>query len=228
MRPRRGHAVARARGPRVLAMLDMPSWVSLLGLLDECPVLPAALTATLEARIGAVSPTAFDFISTTGQIGEVRAFMGRLPRPGRLTCNSRVRGGDRHTRNADPVAPVGRSSLRPSSTGERLVTHRHQEIDTASRVTSCAAAGRPMASPSGDPDERGSDVRHMAILLHCAVCSGLCRGGGGHSLGKRPGRSVVIVLTVAGLSWRFPRAATSRGIRFPSRCSRRSRLSATG
>ncbi len=69
----------RARGAlEVLAMLDMPSWVSLLGLLDECPVLPAALTATLEGRIGAVSPTAFEFISTTGQIGEVRAFMGRL------------------------------------------------------------------------------------------------------------------------------------------------------
>ncbi len=62
----------------VLAMLDMPSWVSLLGLLDECPVLPAALTATLEGHIGSVSATAFEFISTTGQIGEVRAFMGRL------------------------------------------------------------------------------------------------------------------------------------------------------
>ena len=63
----------------VLAMLDMPSWVSLLGLLDECPVLPAALTATLEGHTGAVSATAFEFISTTGQIGEVRAFMWRLP-----------------------------------------------------------------------------------------------------------------------------------------------------
>jgi hypothetical protein len=41
-------------------------------------VLPAALTATLEGRIGAVSATAFEFISTTGQIGEVRAFMGKL------------------------------------------------------------------------------------------------------------------------------------------------------
>ena len=62
----------------VLAMLDMPSWVSLIGLLDECPVLPAALTATLEGHTGAVSATAFEFISTTGQIGEVRAFMGKL------------------------------------------------------------------------------------------------------------------------------------------------------
>ncbi len=62
----------------VLAMIDIPSWASLLGLLDECPVLPAALTATLEGHTGAVSATAFEFISTTGQIGEVRAFMGRL------------------------------------------------------------------------------------------------------------------------------------------------------
>jgi hypothetical protein len=63
----------------VLAMLDLPAWASLLGLLDECPVLPAALTATLEGHIGAVSATAFEFISTTGQIGEVRAFMAKLP-----------------------------------------------------------------------------------------------------------------------------------------------------
>jgi hypothetical protein len=62
----------------VIAMLDMPAWASLVGLLDECPVLPAALTATLEGRIGAVSATAFELISTTGQIAEVRAFMGKL------------------------------------------------------------------------------------------------------------------------------------------------------
>ena len=34
----------------VIAMLDMPAWASLLGLLDECPVIPAALTATLEGQ----------------------------------------------------------------------------------------------------------------------------------------------------------------------------------
>ena len=62
----------------VLAMLDMPSWVGLLGVLDECPVLPEALTATLEGHTGAVSATAFQFISTTGQIDKVRAFMARL------------------------------------------------------------------------------------------------------------------------------------------------------
>jgi len=63
----------------VIAMLDMPAWVSVLGLLSECPVLPAALTAALERRTGAVSATAFEFISTTRQIASVREFMAQLP-----------------------------------------------------------------------------------------------------------------------------------------------------
>ena len=63
----------------VLAMLDMTAWISVLGLLDECPVLPAALTAILEGRTTTVSPTAFDFISTAAQIGDIRIFMRKLP-----------------------------------------------------------------------------------------------------------------------------------------------------
>jgi hypothetical protein len=63
----------------VLAMLDMTAWISVLGLLDECPVLPAALTAILEGRTTTVSPTEFDFISTAAQIGNVRMFMRKLP-----------------------------------------------------------------------------------------------------------------------------------------------------
>jgi hypothetical protein len=63
----------------VIAMIDMPAWVSLLGLLDECPILPAALTAALEGRTGAISATEFVFISTRGQLGAVREFMARLP-----------------------------------------------------------------------------------------------------------------------------------------------------
>ena len=63
----------------MLAMLDMTAWISVLGLLDECPVLPAALTAILEGRTTTVSPTAFDFISTAAQIGDVRIFMRKLP-----------------------------------------------------------------------------------------------------------------------------------------------------
>jgi Family of unknown function (DUF6178) len=70
----------RARGAaEILAMLDMTAWISVLGLLDECPVLPAALTAILEGRTTTVSPTAFDFISTATQIGDVRIFMRKLP-----------------------------------------------------------------------------------------------------------------------------------------------------
>ncbi len=63
----------------VLAMLDMTAWISVRGLLDECPILPAALTAVIERRMTAVSPTAFEFISTTAQIGDVRLFMRTLP-----------------------------------------------------------------------------------------------------------------------------------------------------
>jgi hypothetical protein len=63
----------------VLAMLDMTVWTSVLGLLDECPILPAALRAVLERRTTSVSPTAFEFISTTAQIGDIRLFMRALP-----------------------------------------------------------------------------------------------------------------------------------------------------
>ncbi|MGH9142075.1 MAG: DUF6178 family protein [Vicinamibacterales bacterium] len=63
----------------VLAMLDMTAWISVLGLLDECPILPAALTAVLAGRTTPVSPTAFEFISTTGQIDDIRLFMKKLP-----------------------------------------------------------------------------------------------------------------------------------------------------
>lgn len=70
----------RARdAAEILSMLDMTAWIGVLGLLDECPVLPAALTAVLEGRTTTVSPTEFDFISTAAQIGDVRVFMRKLP-----------------------------------------------------------------------------------------------------------------------------------------------------
>jgi hypothetical protein len=50
-----------------------------VGLLDECPILPAALTAVLERRTGPISPTAFEFISTTAQLGDIRLFLKALP-----------------------------------------------------------------------------------------------------------------------------------------------------
>ena len=70
----------RARdAAEILAMLDMTAWIGVLGLLDECPIMPAALTAIVEGRTTAVSQTEFDFISTAAQIGDVRIFMRKLP-----------------------------------------------------------------------------------------------------------------------------------------------------
>jgi hypothetical protein len=62
----------------VLAMLDTTAWISVIGLLEECPILPAALTAILERRTTSVSPAAFEFISTSAQIGDIRLFMRML------------------------------------------------------------------------------------------------------------------------------------------------------
>lgn len=70
--------LARGRAD-VLAMLDQTAWISVLGLLDECPVVPAALPAVVEGRTTAVSPTEFSFISTAAQIDEIRSFMRMLP-----------------------------------------------------------------------------------------------------------------------------------------------------
>jgi Family of unknown function (DUF6178) len=69
----------RARAAlEVIAVIDMPVFVSLQALLDECPVLPDALTAILEHRTGAIDPTAFEFISTGRQVRKVREFAGTL------------------------------------------------------------------------------------------------------------------------------------------------------
>jgi hypothetical protein len=69
-----------ARGAAdVLTMLDTTASICVAGLLDECPILPAALTAVLERRTTPVSPNAFEFISTTTQIADVRLFMKTLP-----------------------------------------------------------------------------------------------------------------------------------------------------
>jgi hypothetical protein len=59
-------------------MLDMTVSVGVLGLLDECPVMPAAVTAILEGSTRPVSATAFEFISTAAQVRDVRAFMRKL------------------------------------------------------------------------------------------------------------------------------------------------------
>jgi hypothetical protein len=62
----------------VIAMLDTPSWATLLGLIDEYPVIHAAMRAGIPGT-RAVSASAFEFISENSQIAAVRDFMQSLP-----------------------------------------------------------------------------------------------------------------------------------------------------
>ncbi len=63
----------------VIAILDMPAWAALLGLIDECPVIHAGMGASQGSPKRAVSATAFEFISENSQIASVREFMQSLP-----------------------------------------------------------------------------------------------------------------------------------------------------
>ena len=63
----------------VIAILDMPAWATLLGLIDECPVMHAAIGASQGSATRAVSASAFEFISENSQIASVREFMRSLP-----------------------------------------------------------------------------------------------------------------------------------------------------
>jgi uncharacterized protein DUF6178 len=63
----------------VIAILDMPAWAALLGLIDECPVLHAAIAASQGRGTLAVSASAFEFISENSQIAVARDFMRALP-----------------------------------------------------------------------------------------------------------------------------------------------------
>jgi len=62
----------------VIAILDMPAWATLLGLIDECPVLHAAIAAR-NSGTRAVSSTEFQFISENSQIATVHEFIETLP-----------------------------------------------------------------------------------------------------------------------------------------------------
>jgi hypothetical protein len=62
----------------VIAMLDMPAWAALLGLIDECPVMLANV-ASGRSRLLSVSTSDFEFISERRQISSVREFMRSLP-----------------------------------------------------------------------------------------------------------------------------------------------------
>jgi hypothetical protein len=62
----------------VIITLDTLSWAALLGLIDECPVLHAALGASRRSVLR-VDPKEFSFISENVDIARVRGFLGELP-----------------------------------------------------------------------------------------------------------------------------------------------------
>jgi len=71
----------RARGAMdVIAILDTPAWAALLGLINECPVLHAALRASRNPGTRSVSASAFEFISENSQITSIREFIQSLPK----------------------------------------------------------------------------------------------------------------------------------------------------
>jgi hypothetical protein len=63
----------------VIMILDMPAWATLLGLINECPVIHAGIGASRGSPTRAVSAVAFEFISENNQIASVREFMRSLP-----------------------------------------------------------------------------------------------------------------------------------------------------
>ena len=63
----------------VLAILDLPAWMALTALITDCPVIHAALDASLGSSVRAIDPTAFAFISENAQIDRVRQFVESLP-----------------------------------------------------------------------------------------------------------------------------------------------------
>ena len=62
----------------IIGLLDMPTWACLRGLLGECPVLPAALTAVLEKSARPVSATDFQCFTIRRQIRRVHEFAATL------------------------------------------------------------------------------------------------------------------------------------------------------
>jgi hypothetical protein len=64
----------------VLAILDQPSWATLLGLVDECPVVPKVAPRPADGRPPLRVASEFEFISENRQIAWVRDFVGSLPR----------------------------------------------------------------------------------------------------------------------------------------------------
>src|SRR5580765_5366301 len=62
-----------------IAMLDMPAWLALAGLLAEFPVMHAAIRASGPSRPRSISASAFEFISENSQVATVHDFLRSLP-----------------------------------------------------------------------------------------------------------------------------------------------------
>jgi hypothetical protein len=62
-----------------LAMLDLPSWVALLGLTGELAVLLPNVCADGGSRLRSIDPSAFTFISERSQIVAAHEFLRSLP-----------------------------------------------------------------------------------------------------------------------------------------------------
>ena len=63
----------------VIMILDAPAWATLVGLIDEFPLMHAAIGASHGSHIRAVSVSAFEFISENSQIASIHEFMRLLP-----------------------------------------------------------------------------------------------------------------------------------------------------
>ena len=63
----------------VLTSIDMPAWAALVALIAECPVIHKGLIASIDRRVRAVDPNAFDFISESHQLTLIQSFMSALP-----------------------------------------------------------------------------------------------------------------------------------------------------
>lgn len=62
-----------------IAILDLRAWTALLGLIQECPVLHAVISASRNPRTLSVSASDFEFISENSQIAAIREFIQSLP-----------------------------------------------------------------------------------------------------------------------------------------------------
>ena len=63
----------------VLSILDLPAWAALLGLIDECPVLHAGISATRGSGARSLGGADFAFISENDQIASIEQFLTSLP-----------------------------------------------------------------------------------------------------------------------------------------------------